>query len=47
MVKSKSPVDEKKMESVLKNESNLVKDDVVLFKSELDKLLSEFPTLNN
>ncbi|XP_022040508.1 uncharacterized protein LOC110943059 [Helianthus annuus] len=47
IVKSKPPVEIKKMESVLKNESNLVKDDVVEFESKLDKFLSEFPTLNN
>ncbi|XP_035845799.1 uncharacterized protein LOC118492114 [Helianthus annuus] len=47
IVKSKPTVEIKKMESVLKNESNLVKDDVVEFETELDKFLSEFPTINN
>ncbi|XP_035841423.1 uncharacterized protein LOC110919758 [Helianthus annuus] len=47
IVKSKPSVEIKKMENVWKNESNLVKDDVVEFESELDKFLSEFPTINN
>ena len=35
------------MESVLKNESQFVKDDVAVFESEIDQFLSEFPKLHN
>ena len=45
VVKSKSSVEEKKMENILKNETKGFKDDVEKFEFELDKLLEEFPPI--
>ncbi|KAJ0556870.1 putative nucleotidyltransferase, Ribonuclease H [Helianthus annuus] len=47
VAKSKPSVEVKKMENALKNETKVLKDDVVEFESELDKFLAEFPPINN
>ncbi|KAJ0603966.1 putative transcription factor interactor and regulator CCHC(Zn) family [Helianthus annuus] len=47
VAKSKPSVEMKKMENALKNETKVLKDDVVDFESELDKFLAEFPPINN
>ncbi|XP_021997239.1 uncharacterized protein LOC110894332 [Helianthus annuus] len=47
IVKSKPLVEIKKMVNVLKNDSNLFKDDVVDFENEIDKFLDEFPPITS